>query len=181
MVKKERREPIPDKTTDKRFLEKIGLIVNDQPTRAALLLFGKNPDTYFSSAFLKMGRFRSPTQIVDDREAHGNLFEQLEQAMAWFRESLETEFIIKGTPEREVKWEYPLEAIREAFINIICHRDYQSHSHSQIRLYDDHVEFWNAGSLPSSLTPDDLFDEHDSVPRNRKIAQVFYAAGFIER
>jgi len=130
------------------------VIREETPTRAALLLFGKNSESYFSSAFLKMGRFRSPTLIVDDREAHGALFDQLDEALGWFRERLETAFVISGKPERDVLWEYPLSAIREAVINVLCHRDYTGQAHSQIRLYDDRLEIWNAGGLPPSLTPD---------------------------
>ncbi len=63
----------------------------------------------------------------------------------------------------------------------LCHRDYTSSAHTQIRLYDDHLEMWNAGNLPSALTPDALFHEHDSMPRNRKIADAFFFSGFIER
>ncbi|HEX4044920.1 MAG TPA: ATP-binding protein, partial [Gammaproteobacteria bacterium] len=157
------------------------LMRNELPTRAALLLFGKNPNAFFPSAFLKIGRFRSLTHIVDDREVHGALPKQLDEALNWFRERLETEFIIKGKAEREVHWEYPLNAIREALVNVLCHRDYTSLAHSQIRLYDDHLDIWNAGSLPPALTPEVLFQEHDSMPRNRKIADAFFYLGFIER
>lgn len=180
-VNKIGRRPIPKQVLGHEFLRKMELICDGTPTRAALLLFGKNPESYFSSAFLKMGRFRSPTLIVDDREAHGTLFDQLEEATNWFRERLETAFIISGKPERDVHWEYPLSAIREAVVNVLCHREYESHTHSQIRLYDDRLEIWNPGGLPSSLTPDLLLREHDSIPRNRKIAEAFFFAGLIER
>lgn len=113
--------------------------------------------------------------------ANGTLIEQLDTALSWFRERLETEFIIKGGAEREVRWEYPLNAIREAIINVLCHRDYTSLAHSQIRLYDDHLVMWNAGGLPTSLTTDNLFQEHDSIPRNRIIANAFFYSGLIER
>ena len=180
-VKEKGRKSIPDKLSQLEFLRKLEFICNEAPTRASLLLFGNNPESFFSSAFLKLGRFRTPTHIVDDREIHGNLFEQLEGAMSWFRERLETEFVIKGKPEREIKWEYPLNAIREAVINAICHRDYTSQAHTQIRLYDDHLKIWNAGSLPPSLTPEKLLIEHDSIPRNRKIAEAFFYCGLIEQ
>lgn len=180
-VKRVGRRPVPESAQDGEFLRKMDLIRDETPTRAALLLFGKNPESYFDSAFLKMGRFRSPTLIVDDREAHGTLFDQLNEATNWFRERLETAFVISGKPQRDVVWEYPLSAIREAVTNILCHRDYTSHAHSQIRLYDERLEFWNAGGLPPSLTPDLLLREHDSIPRNRKIAEAFFIAGLIER
>lgn len=175
------RRPVPEQVSEQEFLRKLNLIQDGFPTRAAILLFGKDPNAYFPSAFLKLGRFRSPTVIVDDREAHGSIIKQLDETMNWFRERLETEFIIADKPEREVHWEYPLNAIREAVINALCHRDYTSNAHSQIRLYDDHLEIWNAGGLPAPLTPDLLFQEHDSIPRNPKIAEVFFYMGFIER
>ena len=90
---------------------------------------------------------------MDDREVHGTLSAQLDGALSWFRERLETKFIIHEKAEREVHWEYPLNAIREALINALCHRDYTSLAHSQIRLYDDHLDIWNAGILPPALTP----------------------------
>ena len=180
-IKKQGRLPISTQSTDREVLKKLELIKNEKPTRAALLLFGEKTQSYFPSAFLKIGRFRSPTHILDDREIHGTLIDQLDGAMGWFRERLETEFIITGRPEREVHWEYPLEAIREAVTNILCHRDYNSLAHSQIRLYDSHLEMWNAGCLPPALTPEALLHEHDSMPRNRKIAESFFYAGFIER
>ncbi|HCC23908.1 MAG TPA: hypothetical protein DEP85_00115, partial [Holosporales bacterium] len=84
-VKKLGRRPLPESSAYYEFLRKMELICDETPTRAALLLFGKNPESYFPSAFVKMGRFRSPTLIVDDREAHGALFDQLDEAMNWFR------------------------------------------------------------------------------------------------
>lgn len=180
-VKENGRLPIPAQATDHDVIRKLELVKNENPTRAALLLFGTNPESFFSSAFLKLGRFRSPTQIVDDREIHGTIIEQLDGAMSWFKERLETEFVITGKPERDVHWEYPLAAIREAVTNAVCHRDYTSLAHSQIRLYDEHLEIWNAGSLPPALTPEELFHEHDSMPRNRKIAEAFFYSGLIER
>ncbi len=180
-VKNKGRFPIPKQTNLTETLRKLHLIRDNTPTRAALLLFGKKPETFFSSAFLKLGRFRSLTHIVDDREIHGPLFEQVDNTMTWFRERLQTEFIITDTPTRDVIWEYPLKAIREAITNAVCHRDYTSLAHSQIKLYDERLEIKNAGNLPTALTPELLLDEHDSMPRNRKIAEAFFYAGFIER
>ncbi len=180
-IKKNGRLPIPSQASDEEILRKLELLKNNSPTRAAVLLFGKNPESFYSSAFVKIGRFRSPTHIVDDRELHDSIINQINNIMSWFKERLATEFIITGNPEREVKWEYPLEAIREAVTNAICHRDYKSLAHIQIRLYDDRLEIWNPGGLPSSLTPELLLTEHDSMPRNRKIAETFFYMGLIER
>jgi ATP-dependent DNA helicase RecG len=100
--------------------------------------------------------------------------------MGWFRERFQTEFVITGKPQRDVIWEYPLDAVREALINAICHRDYKVNTNIQVRLYDDRLEIWNPGGLPTGLTAEDLLREHDSLPRNRLLADCLFYCGLIE-
>jgi ATP-dependent DNA helicase RecG len=162
-------------------LRKLDLLAGTEPTRAAILLFGKSPTRFYPSAFIKLGRFRSPTLIVDDRQVSGSLLNQVEETMAWLRERLQTRFEVTGKPQRDVIWEYPLEAVREAIVNAVCHRDYLSAAHIQVRLHDDRLEIWNPGGLPAPLTPEDLLRDHDSIPRNPKIAAAFFFAGLVEQ
>jgi len=70
---------------------------------------------------------------------------------------------------------------REACINALIHRDYMNSAEIQIKIYDDHIWFWNPGGLLEGITVDDLKREHTSKPRNRLIAMTFYYAGLIER
>ncbi|MCS6920149.1 MAG: helix-turn-helix domain-containing protein [Fimbriimonadales bacterium] len=176
------RRPIPEDEDDAVVLRKLGLITPDgRLTRAAVLLFGVEPQQYHLNAVVKVGRFRSPTLIVDDRAIRGTLFEQVEAVMQYFRDRLETRYEFKGDPAREVVWEYPLEALREAIINAICHRDYLEAAHIQVRWYDDRLVFYNPGKLPPPLTIEDLAREHISQPRNRLIAEAFYYIGWIEQ
>ncbi len=175
------RRQVPENETDAIALEKLGLLRDGQVLRAAVLLFGREPQHFYPSAFVKIGRFRSPTNIVDDREIYGTLFDQVEEALGYFRQHLQTSFAFAGEAAREVTWEYPLEALREAIINMLCHRDYLDTAHSQVRWYDDRVLFVNSGGLPPPLRVEDLKREHKSNPRNRKIAEMFYYAGLIER
>jgi ATP-dependent DNA helicase RecG len=179
-VKKIGRRPVPAGTGEVEFLERLNLLESGVPTRAALLPFGKDPLKHFPAAYVKLGRFRSPTLIVDDKRVDGTLLSQVDECMTWFRERFQTEFVITGAPQREVIWEYPLEAVREAMINALCHRDYRSNTNVQIRLYDDHLEIWNPGDLPTNLTTDDLLREHDSVPPNRLLADCLFFCGLIE-
>ena len=74
-----------------------------------------------------------------------------------------------------------MEAVREAIVNAVCHRDYLSAAHIQVRLHDDRLEIWNPGGLPAPLTPEDLLRDHDSIPRNPKIAAAFFFAGLVEQ
>lgn len=176
------RRALPEDEDDKMILLKLGLLSEpDAPTRAAVLLFAKLPQRFHPNAVLKAGRFRSPTMIVDDREIGGTLFDQVEEAMTYFRKHLQTRFEFAGEPSRDVVWEYPLEAIREAIINAVCHRDYVDGGHAQVRWHDDHLIILNPGGLPPPLRLEDLKRPHRSVLRNRLIAEAFYNMGWIER
>jgi len=68
------RRPIPPGEDDATVLEKLGLQHDGELLRAAVLLFGQEPRRFYPSALVKIGRFRSPTLIVDDREVYGTLF-----------------------------------------------------------------------------------------------------------
>lgn len=179
LVKEAGRRPL-GKEKANEVLEKLELVQKGKPTRAAILLLGKKPGKFFLSALVQLGRFKSPTRIVDTKWLEGNILEQIDEGMIWFAQRLETEFIITGKPTRDEKWEYPLPALREALINAVCHREYDSLSNTQVRLYDDRLEIWNPGALLMPLTPDQLLEEHPSLLRNRQLAHFLFYAGFIE-
>lgn len=178
LVKTAGRRPLGGSSTE--VLEKLEIVHQGKPTRAAILLMGGSPAKFFLSAFIQLGRFKSPTRIVDSKHLDGNILEQIQEGMIWFEQRLETEFIITGQPTREEKWEYPLPAIREALINAVCHREYNAVASTQVRLYDDRLEIWNPGGLLLPLTPGRLLEEHPSLPRNRLLANCLFYAGFIE-
>ncbi len=185
------RRVVPAREGISLTLEKLGLIENGRPSRAAILLLGKDPQRFYTTAYIKAGRFKSPTLIVDDKQFGGTLLEQLDATMAWFRDRLETRVLVgsaklPGIPsgslaERQDVWEYPLSALREAIANAICHRNYTSVATTTVRLYDEHLRISNPGHLAFQLSPDDLLREHKSYPPNKLIAEAFYNVGIIER
>lgn len=188
-LNKEKRRPVHERDWQ-QALEKLELTKGGKPTRAAILLFGKNARRFHESAYIRVGRFKSLIEIIDDNMFDGPLFEQLEAAMNWFRDRLQTRFVIDeavlSAPEnklfqRDVVWEYPLAALREGILNAICHRDYKADLPIIIRLFDDHVSIENSGRLPPLLTPADLLKEHKSYPHNKLIAAAFYNTGAIEK
>ncbi len=89
--------------------------------------------------------------------------------------------VITGKLQHDVVPEYPVEAIREALINAICHRNYTDPGTIQVRIYDDRLEIWNPGLLPPDLTIEQLYHEHASHPRNPRLASAFHRVGLIER
>jgi ATP-dependent DNA helicase RecG len=81
--------------------------------------------------------------------------------------------------QRIEELEYPENALREAILNAIIHKDYTG-VHIQLSVYDDKLVLWNPGKLPEEITIEQLMQKHPSIPRNRHIADIFFKAGYIE-
>jgi len=90
--------------------------------------------------------------------------------------------IVSGRMRREDRPQYPPEALREALVNALCHRDYSEAGASVgVAIFDDRLEVWSYGRLPGGLTTQKLLGDHPSVRRNELIADVFYRRGYIEK
>ena len=153
------RLPYIDPDQPQLILENLGLLREGRFTNAGLLLFGRRPQERFVQARVRIGVFRSPTEVVDTHEFEGTLWEQLNGAIERFRRILQVRFEVKvsnlsleGLARTDI-WEYPLEALREAVINALIHRDYTVTTDIQIRLYDNELSIWNPGGLPPELIP----------------------------
>jgi len=70
--------------------------------------------------------------------------------------------------------------LREAVFNAIIHRDYNTTSAIQIKIYSNRLSISNEGKLPPEITIEDLKREHLSKSRNKLLADIFYKAGLIE-
>lgn len=165
----------------RQVLDKLEFIQNGKPTWAALLLFGKSTYQILPQAAMHCGRFKSETEVVDDRLIQGTLIEQIDETMNFIQKHISVKFVMTGKPERTQVWDIPLEALREAVINAICHRDYTILSNTDIRIFDEHLIIWNPGGLPAGLALQDLYKPHSSSLRNMGIAEVLYDIGYIER
>jgi ATP-dependent DNA helicase RecG len=178
----ERRWSVSPATPVPKVLNQLGLCKGNRLNVAGLLLFGRNPQQYMTQAMVRCARFKGKNEIhfIDMKVIQGNIVDQVEQAMAFIERNIRMGAEIKGL-RREDLWEYPLDALREALVNAICHRDYASSSNVQVRIFDDRLEVWNPGSLPTGMTVDDLRKEHDSKPRNRAIANAFFLIKYVEQ
>jgi ATP-dependent DNA helicase RecG len=164
-----------------QVLEKMNLITKGQPTWAAVLLFCKEPQKIISQAAIHCGRFKEGNIVIDDRMITGTLFEQIDEGMDFIHKNINVEFVMTGRPERDQIWDYPLEALREALINAVCHRDYTILSHIEIRIYEDRLVIWSPGHLPFGITLEELYKPHSSTLRNKGLAEVFYDTELIEQ
>lgn len=180
-AKIERNLEINLKTPIREVLGKLNLIVENKITNAAILLFGKNPQHFCPQAEVKCARFKGskPLEFIDMKIFKKNIIEQRNDVIEFVKEHIKLHAEIVGT-ERVEKWEYPLEAIREAITNAICHRDYKISENIQIRIFDDRLEVWGCGPLPLPLTPEILKKSHKSILRNSLIGKCFFLINYIE-
>jgi len=180
-ARKTERRNFPDRPP-RELLEKLELVREGKPTWAAVLLFGRDPQRFLPQAVVHCGRTRGLSEIVDHRLLGGTIIDQVDEAMTFIKKHLTVHLVISESPERMEVWDFPLEALREAVINAIVHRDYREPSDIQLRITDDKVSIWNPGRLPEGITVEGLYGmTHPSRPRNRLISQIFYDLGLIER
>jgi len=180
VAKKRGRLNVLENEDLKTILEKLELIYDNKATRSLILLFGSNPQRYFSYAVVRIAKFRGG-EIEDEITIDGNLFNQVEETLKFIRKHINVKFKIRDKAQREEIWDYPPEALREAVINAIVHRDYSEIDEIQIKIFDDRIIFWNPGALPYELRIEDLYKPHPSRPRNKLIAKIFYYFGYIEK
>jgi len=178
---KSKRMPfIKDENKIEVILDNLLLTENKKLKRAAVLLFGKKPNRFYINAFVKIGRFgKTSDELLFQEIVEGNIFTLANKTL----DILDKKFLIAKISyeglQRIEQWEYPYEAVREAIINAIVHRDYMG-APIQISIYDDKMIIWNEGSLPDDLTIDDLKEQHSSRPHNPILAGAFFKGGLIE-
>jgi len=113
-------------------------------------------------------------------EIHGNLFEQIEKTTELlFTKYIKALISYEGLNRVET-YEYPKEAIREALLNAVAHKDYSGGVPIQISVYNDKLMIWNEGQLPENWTVKNLLEKHASRPYNPDIAHALFRSGYIE-
>jgi len=167
--------------TVETLLGKLKLLNNGKPTNAAVMLFGMNTDDY-PQLLLRMACFKGndKNEFLDNKQEMGNFFDLLDAGTAFCFRNLRLAGKIVGM-RREEQLEIPAEALREALINALCHREYDNPRASvSLAIYYDRIEIVNPGHFPAQLTPENIKLQHDSFPFNLKIAQVLYQTTYLE-
>jgi len=183
-AKEKRNLSVEESEESLSVLRKLKLLKGDALTNASILLFGKDPQSYFPQACVKCIRFKGidvTGEMLDFKEVNSDLLTQVEEVEKFIFNNISLRaWIEEGKIERQEKWEYPPKAIREAIVNAIVHRDYRNPSKAQVRIFDDRIEFWNPGKLPEGWSIETLREEHASEPFNPLIARIFFWVGYVE-
>ena len=165
--------------SDAEVIEKLRLRERESLKRAAVLLFDRSPARFFRDAYVKLGYFHESELLYQD-VIEGNLFEQVDRTMDLLYSTYSRALISYEGVYRVETFPVPREAMREAVINAVIHRDYADPVPIQIRVYDDRIMLWNPGRLPTDWSLEQLVEEHASRPFNPAIAYAFFRAGMIE-
>ena len=163
------------------FLIKNELLLKEgKISNGCYLMFSKE-DNLFTT--IQLGLFASEIVIKDDITSSGDILTQVDEVMSFVRKHINKELIITDKQIENIqRWQYPLEGIRELVLNMIIHRDYTSSSDSIVKVFNDHILFFNPGGLPDSITIEQLLtNNYVSTPRNRQIAKIVKEMGWIEK
>lgn len=176
----------PGARDTRSLLTGLDLVVDGQLLNAAVVLFGSagRIGPWYQQCKLRLARFRGFTkdEFVDSRQVVGNSFVLFRQAQQFMLDHLPVASRIPSDSFVRVdRPKYPVEALREALINALVHRDYiEAGGGVDLAIYDDRLEIVNPGGLRFGLTVEDLAREHRSRPWNPLIANTFYRRGLIE-
>ena len=167
-------------------------------TIAGLILFGKNPRRYLKQAGLRVMAFQGDDkeyqaaldEIIDGpmvgrwdidqggkRLVDGGVIERFMEAMTPFI-SQESAYVNEEL-RRETQWFYALEAVREALINALAHRDWTRFVEIEVSAYSNRLEIISPGTLPNSMTVEKMKAGQRS-PRNTIVMEVLRDYGYVD-
>lgn len=162
----------------KNVLRKLGLIRGNKFLNAAQVLFSRknNLEVQFA-VFAGIDK----VTFLDIKQFKSDIFNLLEKSEEYIKERINWHVEIKGLQRQEIP-EVPIDAIREALVNSLCHRDYFAPESNKIAIFKNRIEIWNPGNFPEGLTPQDFIKgKEQSVLKNPLIADVLYKSKEIEK
>jgi len=184
MALRKKKAALPLSTTADELFTRLGLMQGRAFTWAAALCFAKNPQQWSYRTTLKCTwcegtEFGRP--FLDTDKFEGNLFELLRQGVDFVTSRIaQARGLRTEGPQAPVRLELPREAIEEALINALVHRNWRLSASVEVRLFADRVEVWTPGALPEGITIPELYETHSSYPVNELVLKVFDFAGIIE-
>jgi ATP-dependent DNA helicase RecG len=171
-------DPLPE------FLGKLDVLTtvgNTQvPTVAGILFFSSEPQHFLPHATLRIARFLGTdmTTFLDQADITGAIPQMIDDAEKFVTRNTRHGIRIVGFRHVNVH-EYPIEAIREAITNALCHRDWGLvGAQVRVAIFDNRIFVDSPGRLPPGVTLENI--EKVRVLRNPIIAQLLYDIEYIE-
>lgn len=177
--------------SDELLLRNLKLFDGDYLTRAAILLFHPTPEQYVTGAYIKIGYFALVGAFGEDAEPiedlqyqdviEGPLILQVDKAIdliftKYFKALVDYEGVQRTETNMLTRG-----IVRELLLNAINHKEYATGVPIQVSIYDDKIEIFNMGSWSKRVPTDErVYEKHESVPNNPKIADVSFRSGDVE-
>ena len=162
----------------KTTLRKLHLLSGEKLLKAAEVLFCND-----NSMEVQAAVFAGTDKVtfLDIKKFKGNIFSLRKQAEAYVKEHIKWRAEITSGPRKEIP-EIPVDAIREAIGNSLCHRDYTNPKGNEVAVFKDRVDIYNPGVFPDELSPEDFIKgDGYSILRNPLIAETMYMSADIEK
>jgi len=171
---------LPPRLKRDDVLRNLEILTDNGMTNAGVLLFAGKVVRFHRQASVICALFQGTgkTKILDKQEFDGGIPESYENTVSYLMSHLNTEYVIRGGPRQEIL-ELPEDALREAVLNALVHRDYRSTSCVQIHISLDRVEIINPGGLVPGLKMKDL--GRVSRPRNVLLFSLLERMDLVEK
>ena len=187
-AREKRQFSLPVNSSPEKLLTALELIDDEgRILNPAALLFAKRPQRFFVTSEVKCAQFyadRVSKPMADYQIYMGDVFELVDQATRFVMTHVSNWVGTRetgDTAEVPTKFELPYDAVKEAIVNAIVHRDYTSLASVQVMLFKDRLEVWSPGGLPRGMTIKKLSTTHKSMPVNPFLARAMYLKGYIEK
>ena len=171
---------LPEGLEPSPALDNLHLTKDGRMTHAGAWLLCDDITRYTLQAHVTCAMFRGTTKtyILDRKDFSGDLYAIYEEVMVYLQAKLNTA-LIPHARGRDERLELPVDALREALVNAIAHRDYRSTANAQLYIFYDRLEIVTPGGLPAGMREEDLGVK--SVPRNPLLFGMFYRMGMVEQ
>ncbi|MFZ5798462.1 MAG: ATP-binding protein [Thermodesulfobacteriota bacterium] len=175
-----RRAKIPADMDPVTALTNLHLIGKDgRMTQAGAWLLARDIQKFNISADVACALFMGTdkVRILDRRGFNRDVYSLIDEVVAYILSKINVEYIIKHV-KREERPELPEEALREAVVNALVHRDYRSTANVQVYIFKDRIEIVSPGGLPAGMTEADLGIK--SIPRNPLLFSMLHRMEAVE-
>ena len=190
-VKSNRMTESEVSVSDELLLRNLKMFDGEYLTRAAILLFHSTPEQYVTGAYIKIGYFSlvgafgEAAEPIEDLQyqdvVEGPLILQVDKAIdliftKYFKALVDYEGVQRTETNMLTRG-----IVRELLLNAINHKDYATGVPIQVSVYEDKIVIFNMGSWSKRVPTDErVYEKHESVPNNPKLADVSFRSGDVE-
>ena len=149
-------------------------------TNSALLLFAKDPQRFFRTSEVRCAQFYG-TKVEKPLPAYqicrGTLFDMIDQATAFVMDRVDLAVGTRAegnTASVPTNYELPPDAVKEAIVNAVAHRDYTSNGSVQVMLFRNRLEVWNPGQLPYGFDPNTIQMRSKLIQKQPRVFPILW-------